>query len=330
MDFMWTELKGGPSDFLQEVSNRKDGSALIHCSEIIPEGVEQHLFCVRQVKARDWPDWEELLVRFSESQRSEDEFKRNVMLLHLEHGEFSEPVGAQFDACSLHDHLVGDDAYFAASRLIKGGASRTLKDEIRIHIAAELALWDFDLCRFLCDATIEELVNPSDLLLRYADNRKDGNQSPDKMFEPAWSSTFRNRKSPVHSVLVAQARNTVELTRRVWRGQVQVLFPLIEEQRCLLVDQLKKRAPAVLRKGEELRFQLIEQNRQRLPAVLGNSADPDGPIEVGLLHHAMVLVQKYPSDLKKCAWRLMTMRNKLAHLEVCHSRDLPAPNELLT
>ncbi len=306
-DFIWRELRCGATNFLGEVSNRKDGREFIHCSEMIPAGVEQHVFFIREVKAVDWPAWESLLVRFSEAQRSESEFKRNVMLIHLRHNNFSEPVGAQFDSCSLHDHLRAEDAYFAACRFMQGGESKILEEEIRVHVAAELALWDFELCNFLCDSKLTELLNPQHLLLRYAEIQKGEDQTTDAFFKPAWSSGKYNRKPPVHSVLVARSGNINELNRRVWRGQVQTLFPLIEEQRCLLIEQLRKRAPAILR--------------------LFNEAD--GPIEIGPLHAAMCGFQKCPADLKKLAWHLKEMRNELAHLRVCQPRILPKYEDLL-
>lgn len=329
VDFTWRDLRGGPSEFLQEVSNRRDGNAFIHCSELITEGIQQHLFCARRISPADWPAWEALLVRFSESQRAEDEFKRNVMLLHLEQRDFSERVGALFDVCSLHDNLLAEDAYFAASRLIQGGASRRLEDEIRMHIAAELALWDFDLCQFLCDAPLESLLEPSDLLFRYVDTREGGDKASNQVFEPAWSSAIRGRRSPVHSALVAKAGDVAELRRRVWRGQVQVLFPLIEEQRCLLIKQVERRAPPVMRKCYELQMLLLEETPHLARFAKGEVGGPDAPIEIGLLLSAMSHVKCCPPELKRYVWKLWNMRNKLAHLDVCSKQDLPTRNELL-
>jgi len=307
-DFTWKELKGGPAEFLQEVSTRADGRAFVHFSEIIQEDVVQHLFFIREVKAIDLPDWQELLIRFSESQRSEDEFKRNVVLLPVQHADFSEMNGELLALCSLHDHLRAEDAYFMASRFVGGGLDRMVEDEIRLHVAAELALWDFELCNFLCESKFEDLLNPLDLLLQYAETKKDGSPNWDSIFAPAWSSKNCTRNPPPHSVLVALSKNVVELTRRVWRGQVQALFPLIEEQRCLLIEQLRTRAPMILRYFN----------------------DGDGPIEIGPLHAAMCRFQnKCPKELKRLSRHLKEVRNELAHLRVCQPNILPMAKDLL-
>jgi hypothetical protein len=307
-DFAWKEIKGGPAEFLQEVSNRADGRAFVHCSEIIQEGVVQNLFCIREAKAMDLPAWQELLIRFSESQRSEIEFKRNVILLPVQHTDFSEITGEQLDLCSLHDHLRAEDAYFMASRFVAGSRDKFVEDEIRLHVAAELALWDFELCNFLCESKLEDILNPLNLLLRYAETKKNDSVNWAAVFEPAWSPNNRSRKLPLHSVLVALSNDVVELTRRIWRGQVQALFPLIEEQRCLLIEQLRTRAPMILR----------------------NFKDSDGPIEIGPLHAAICRFQsKCPKELRSLSWHLKEMRNELAHLRVCQLNILPRSKDLL-
>lgn len=129
---------------------------------------------------------------------------------------------------------------------IRGGADAG--DEPRILVVlhralvVELAGSDLMLARHLCAAPLASLCAPETLLCDYGERvATDGSRD--------WYERVDGdlRK---HSVGLACAGETAALARRVWRAQIAVLFPWLEEIRLALVDQLIHRLKLPWRAGD--------------------------------------------------------------------------------
>jgi hypothetical protein len=104
--------------------------------------------------------------------------------------------------------------------------------------------------------------------------------------------------------------NRAEVKRRVWRGQVAVLYPFIEEQRVKIVPQVR----GYLRLPVETTY--------------GRVDDPED-LEVGQLLYFL-----RGKNIHARLWRLLSiltdMRHALAHLEPVPLRSLLADDVLRT
>lgn len=308
--FAWRDVHPDPSRFYQEASTRKDGLPFVGTLEMIESGLHSQLFVLTSPARDSWSSWTKLLSDFSNVQRSVDSFLRSVFLIVIDKSDLEAPIEAILTQCSIHDFLREEDAFFHACRHLDGGSPRTIETDIKTHVCSELALWDFDLCDYLMGLNLSSLLQPEGALRSYGEQKQ---AAADSLPERPWRQIFpaghcAEGSQREHSVALAMGGNTLELRRRVWRGQVQVLFPLIEEQRLLLIRRIRDRCPAVLR-----------QLAANIEAT-----------EIGPLHHAMVQERGCPRDLLRIAGCLKALRNKIAHLEVCMPNELPRSEMLLS
>lgn len=134
------------------------------------------------------------------------------------------------------------DTLLFTSRLLEGSEQRSpVLRLLRSAIAAEVAGTDPALAYHLASASLECLLDPHKVLVDRATelgwvgaDEKTGDQEPDR------SETWHGQ-SRLHSSAVVLAGNRQELSRRIWRAQVQVLFPYLEELRVSLVEELRGR-----------------------------------------------------------------------------------------
>ena len=241
--YTWIEVAREADLFLQRISNRPDKLPFAHCREIVASGISQNLYFINNPPPPEIPKWIALLSEFAESQKQCDPFDRNVFLLRSE-GNVAFPNHLLITSRNMGDYIREDDLFFFASSLLDRSSVKSLVDEVRVHVCAELSIWDFDLCNYLFDLNIQDLLHPAAQLRSYVRDHL-GLEDKDA---PAYFAIARSssRKSSSHSALLAIDGNDDELQRRVWRGEVQVLFPMIEDQRFRLIKELETHYPAPL------------------------------------------------------------------------------------
>lgn len=178
------------------------------------------------------------------------------------------------------------DTLLLTSRLLEDAdqGSSTLR-ALRSAIATELAGTDPSLAYRLVSEPLACLLDPKRLLLERASElgwarTRGGTEERSEDRLENW-----NGRSRLHSSAVALDGNPGELSRRIWRAQVQVLFPVLEELRVGIVEELRGRIPLPFFSGDreikdlqELELaQLRDQGRKirvspKLQDVLDNAA----------------------------------------------------------
>lgn len=305
--YAWNDVACSPQEFYRFCAQLCGKESLLGPQDLQRNSLNGHLFYVACHSADEWPQWVSLLTEFVVAQKTiDDKLHRNVFLLAINNDALEAPNEALLKKRDIPDFLRDEDPFFHACQCSsRDGSNRSIEEDIRIHICSELALWDFDLCRYLLDFPLEQLIDPIDVIKEYAEAKNLGDLDG-ALGSESGSKTNSSGSSP--SVTLALNGNREELTRRVWRGQVQVLFPLIEDQRCKLIERLKSLCPWVLRRAR----------------------NEDGIVEIGPLHFHMLKEGKCPPKLKNFAFRLKEMRNDIAHLKVCKLAHIPNKSELLT
>lgn len=305
--YAWNDVLCSPEDFYRFCAQLCGKEKMHGPHDLQRETLHCQLFYISFPSAEEWSRWTSLLTEFVIAQKTFDEkLQRNVMLVALNDDGLEVPNEALLKKRDILDFLRDEDPFFHACQCSsRDGSNRSIEEDIRIHICSELALWDFDLCRYLLDFPLEQLVDPIDVIKGYAEARGLEGWDGTSVFE---SGRNTNSAGSASSVTLALNGNREELTRRVWRGQVQVLFPLIEDQRCKLIERLRSMCPEVPRRA----------------------TNEDGIVEIGPLHYHMRRERKCPRQLENFAFRLKEMRNDIAHLRACKLHHIPDKSELLT
>jgi hypothetical protein len=243
-----------------------------------------------------WSAWRDFLDEYAELSRSRMEHDRAVFCVPAI-GERTALLPKEDVACTVHPWrgVLGRlDILWLIASLLPAGVAPRLHVELWVSVATELAGTDAALAARLASTDLATVLNPRPLLEAWAHERgfrADG--------RPSWvrgEEDLRDGTSFVHSARVLLGhRGGHDIQRRVWRGQVGVLFPFLEEQRALLLSRLSR----VVRVPHVTPFGTINDPRD---------------LELSHLAHfarKAHVEQKLRDDLE----RLTEMRHRLAHLE---------------
>ena len=125
----------------------------------------------------------------------------------------------------------------------------------------------------------------------------------------AEEESFAKRGSGSHVLALYRSDNTSALRRRIWEGQIEVLFPIIEQWRLRIIDQY------------------YEQFEEQVEIGLNQFGDPvekPSDIELGTLHYLCVSnrVDMKSSSAKRSVEVLRECRNQLAHRDLCSAEQV--------
>jgi hypothetical protein len=146
--------------------------------------------------------------------------------------------------------------------------------DLAVAMAVEIAGTDPELGDHLANASLDQIIEPFDLLHELA--RKRGWSA--ECVEPhAWHRGTLDRRDGrmfPHSAAEVAAGKTTTIARRIWHGQVAVLYPLLEDLRLRFVDQFRQLLTIpyrteydTIREPEGLELaHLHQQLRPQLPA----------------------------------------------------------------
>jgi len=245
----------------------------------------------------NWEDWRQFLTDYEHAGRSRDPPARSVFCVPVP-GSWEAALPAE-NASLAHRpwraRISRLDMQLYLAVLLGGRAILPLHQELIIGVGAELAGEDPELARRLAAAELAAVLEPRSLLAEYA--RANGWDR-----EPGWvdgTAYVRDGKEQPHSAL-ADGRT---LARRVWRGQVGVLWGHLEEERLAIARQFRGR----LKTPFETEFGTID--------------DPEH-LEVQHVHYLLARDRSVPHSIRRRLRILRDMRNCLAHLE-------PVPASLL-
>lgn len=188
------------------------------------------------------------ILRFAQSCALRTEISAPVVLL----------VASQlFSACSRPvwevlkvEGILGphDGISFAAAA---GRGTQTFEQRLKTSVAVEVGAWDLEVIERIISMPTHQATRPDQHLAKWGDDRVAlWRGSP-----PSWASGTLDRwggEPCIHPLLLA-ANEPSLLTKRVWRGQVAILFPWLDEYRQLVVrTHLQKLRPDPLSYGDDV------------------------------------------------------------------------------
>lgn len=267
-------------------------------------GISGKIVWVGGLASDSWATWREFLEAYNHACRA---------LPYEDRGLFCVPViGPLNDRLPPEDvslsirrwsgYVDQLDVLLQLSQLIRNRISPPLHCRIAMAVAGELAGGDIELAEVLAHEDLDVLLSPRQVLSRFGETR---GWNTENTILPEWQRGMVDHvegRIVVHSSVLAMNGNDEEICRRIWRGQVGVLFAFIEEQRVRLLRELGNSLTVPF----ETQFGVITDVRDlEIPHILAQAR------RAGIPRHVRSLIS-----------HLRDMRHALAHLEPVKPQDL--------
>ncbi len=312
-DFLWLSLTVAadhdPLDFLYEycapeADLRRLRSIQTLAGEISFQG---HVIWLEGVAASDWDAWSQFLTEYERVSRAISISRRTFFLVPIkgEHNHRPLPSGVGINTRKWDAWLTRSDMLlYGTSRIPESGS--ILEQDLRSSLVTTLAAWDPELCEWLAALTLSQLIEPRIFLDKFAEDREWKIlelPSPERAWSLGLEQVFHGRSTP-HTCLTALANGSGNLLELIWRAEIGVFMPYIEEQRQLLLQQYK----------HLLRTPFLNN--------LGNWIEDIYDLEIGPIQYQLSRCASISADELKRITDLKDARNSLSHLE-------PVPSGIL-
>jgi hypothetical protein len=183
-----------------------------------------------------------------------------------------------------------------------------LEAEVRASVAASLALWDPGLCGMLLDQPTATLLDPLQAISAWATASGWSATWTDSELESrGLLGDFGMAEKRLHSGIHALRNEGREIQLRVWRGQVGVLLPFVEERRR---DLLHAFGP----------WLTLPYQPDR-----GDAITDASDLELGHLYRMFAGDRRLAPECRALIETLREMRNSLAHFVPVKAEQLHAP-----
>jgi len=207
------------------------------------------VFIIEGLKPMNWPAWKNFLATLNHRVRQRPAESRPILIAVLRGPGFEDGLSEDV-ALSLRDSdgvVSQTDALCLADLLYRPGGSALVR-RIVVSAIAGLAMWDYELLRYLAGLPPSTILEPMTALKTYAHQKGWTETTPENVWEGT-SGRFEGR-SLLSPALSALREDQQTIQRILWRAQVGVLLPWVEEERLLFVDGL--------RLGKDLDLEMME------------------------------------------------------------------------
>jgi hypothetical protein len=240
-----------------------------------------NLIWLEGLTASIWKAWQAFFEEYAYQSRGRSEWDRSLFCVPLT-GELTTQTLLKEDlTLSIHKwygvverldmwlyvSLLSKDYYFTSH----------LEKQLKMAIITELAGTDPQLVSQLFKLSFEELLAPVEKLTQIA---KERNWHKEQTFEPEWHLGLLDemeKTSLLHAAAIALQgdKGEAELRHRIWRGQIGILFPFLEQQRIRFLEELRAflRVPfetpsGIITDSQDLELSHIDFQAQNFPLPL--------------------------------------------------------------
>lgn len=253
------------------------GSALRNAATLAEApGFARKLIWIDGLTCATWPVWRHFLEEYEHACRSYLPHERTLFCVRLVGAAANNPPQV---AASLALHRwagVVDllDMLVYTSTIMPERALVGVKRRVAIAMVAQLALWDPAISDLLVRLSLRELTQPYEILNAIAHNRGWDATNPSLDTWHEGKLCFFEGQERLHSAAIGCRNQKNEIERRIWSGQMSILFPFIEERRQTLLNELRAflKTPFRTREGNwiddirdleigHIEWQLVEHRR---------------------------------------------------------------------
>lgn len=272
-------------------------------AEALPAG---DVVWVDGLDAGRWPVWARFLAQFQHACHARDEDRRGLFCVPLVGSLPAEPNSDTALAIHRWGQSLGRlDVMLYLERLLpQSFSSRTLR-QVALAVATELGGGDASLGARLAATGLQLLEDPLVPLTEHAAERGwmascvEGTVWHEGVLE------WLDGDERINSAALLSSGNHDAVWRRVWQGQVRVLYPFLEEQRVRLVPEV----------GQFLRFPM-----ETTYGTVNRAID----LEIGQLVY-FLRGHRLPDVIWRQLAVMCNMRHRLAHLRPVEFRELVSP-----
>lgn len=198
---------------------------------------QQRVYAIDGISPQCWPVFTEFIELFRRANHQRDENDRDVFLVNANAALPVPDFDIGLRVIAWRDVVREIDSRLFLEQLVSQPQNSSLDAAIKMSIATELGGADLHLLERLATEPLEQLISPELILLEFA---KSSGWCSAKCV--SWCDggieVFRNRTRP-HSSVVALLEDSNELRKRVWHGQLTIVFPYLEERRLEILSRLK-------------------------------------------------------------------------------------------
>ena len=282
-----------PTQALYDEGTLVDSRAFADCVVWV-EGIEETA----------WPSWRGFLERYADLARRRSALERGVLCVQLI-GQPPEQLPKSDVALTVYrwQDYVGELDMLAWLHYLMGHQSvrSPIKRQLKLRLALELVGYDPNLAIEAADLPLEALTDPVAWLRTIAVTR-----DWSEHMSPCWQAGSHNvidGRPVTHPALRAvRQHGLAEIHSLVWRAQVAVLFPYLEEARA---HYLREYADS-LRLPHDTGYGLMIHHREDL--------------ELSHIHHQ--LRHRVPQKEQQRLRLLRDVRNALAHHQALNAQFL--------
>jgi len=312
-DWYWKEINlsgSSPVEALTQGMQKPKERGVAGVDDIYAfKGFGRQIFIVKSPDDTTTKVWLNFLLEFADITRRQPLPSRSVILL-LVPPDFRGrmPENVMIRQYSFEGVVSPVDMLINANQQISDTQKSVVLRNLRIQLCMELSLWDFELCNELSSCSLSELIEPIDRLKRYAE--KVGFQElvsegdNDRLIKAGARGQFEGEERFHSAILALIDGDPRTINRRVWRAQLRVLYPFVEECRQNILDQYASfiKLPHTRKYGEKV------ESLQEMEI---------GDIKVNLDQN----LQQH-RRLKNFIRNLWKIRKALAHQDVVPPRNL--------
>jgi hypothetical protein len=222
------EQVGAPIGMLASRFGIEPGSRLTSRTLITSPRFRGRVLWIDAVTASTWPLWKEFLEDYRHVSLSQPLLERTVFVVPVE-GEMTatvpdEDVGLRH--CKWDNTVDQIDMWLFAASLLRARELPTRIRDLLVAVIAHIALWDPEVARRLACEPPARVLEPHPLLLDLASERDWRKEIP-----ADWNLGTAGNFNGIFREHSCRKALSGGLERRLWRAQVAVLFPEIEEFR---------------------------------------------------------------------------------------------------
>lgn len=303
-DFEWlstaAEPGAAPIDFLYELTvPEADPARLRNQTNLtLEDGFRNKIIWLDDVPATDWTEWSCFFAEYERVSRAVPEARRSYFIVPLKGNRagLALPEGVGLSARRWDAWLLRHDMQVYSTACVEERKSG-LETDLVAALVSVLGGWDPELCDYLAGFDLRQLLDPGDLLSAFA-GRRNWSNGPAALDQDAWRQglwqTYLNIPTP-HTCFAVFLNGSRHLDHLLWKAEVGVLMPYIEEQRQKLIELYR------------MHFKLPHYTRT---GVIEDVYD----LEIGMIEWILSRVGVVSKDCLRAITTLKDARNRISHL----------------
>jgi hypothetical protein len=247
-DFNWESINvipgTNPVDFLYAllVPNADPRRLRSESSLASEQDFQRKLIWIEEISEGDWAAWSKFFLEYERVSRAVPESRRSLFVIRMIGPAVAlmAPVAVGLSSLRWDGWLRQNDMQLYSNSCIRDRKSG-LETDLTIALVSELGGWDPALCEYLADFELCKLIEPAQLLEQFAAERgwcfKPGSYDDDAWSKGLWQ-TFLRKQTP-HTSFGAFLLGQRFLSRLLWKAEIGILMPYIEEKRQVLIEQYR-------------------------------------------------------------------------------------------